>query len=109
LHAEHTNAILTSTQWSPQRGCCRGCGVNVFFTDLRQSVGMERRPRLSELPPEQILERAAELYVMAETAVPLWVRDSLLRSAKRLEQYLQRAEKSRADAEAGIQAAQGNS
>ncbi len=43
------------------------------------------RPRLSELTPSALRQRAAEYRAMAETASTVEVRDSLLRIAGRLE------------------------
>ena len=42
------------------------------------------RPRLSELSPSALRERAAEYRAMAQTATTTEVRDSLLRIADRL-------------------------
>lgn len=50
---------------------------------------MERHKLLAELTEAEILYRAMELYVMAETARPAWLRDMLVRSGDRLVRVVQ--------------------
>jgi len=95
--------IATGGRFSGAQGRLLAGRVNPFLTLPRQDARMNHRPRLSELTPGQILERAAELYTMSETASPEWMRSALVWSAEQLEAFAGKAKKREGLAEPDIQ------